>query len=182
MARANEWMREQTKMRFISIQSIDTKINSGKCDSGRMSYTHRGSWPVILTRFVRVAFVHLEESEYRQTSDIYYKQFSPSLVRLGNFLQIATYETMSETVERAIEWLQEAKAKVLNVQTCYTRIYISNEEKISDELTHEFVRADRYAHYIHIIRVYIEGPYHQPNPRKLREIKEPHQPMCCPIQ
>lgn len=192
VSRASQWCAQQSCLRFCNAQSVEVKMKSGYVvDTQRMSYTEHGGRTTCYVRVLRVTYVKTNENvdnngaaTYNNPQDapplqLNCKTFVPLQLTRGFF--VPEFETLSKTKERIEAWIKATGARVLSCETQPMRLYTGGEAYQGAESSFTYNISNRNEYWIFVIRVFLDGFYHEPPTEML-----PAEPMvqaqdCCVI-
>ncbi|GFT70311.1 uncharacterized protein NPIL_66861 [Nephila pilipes] len=183
--KASIWCAKQNGIRVCNSQSLEIKIKTGReADTQKMDFTEHGGRATFYVRILRVAYVKTRDPSNKNQmpmplTQLTCRTFVP--VQLTTGLFIPDFENLQETKERVTAWVKATGVKVVSAETAALRVLTGGEAKNGTEASFTFNRAERDEYWIFVIRLYINGPYHEPPTEMLPPVPELEEQSCCSI-
>lgn len=188
--KAQVWIQQhEGSLRVTNIQSVDVKLKhasaaGGHLDTHRSFYTEKSGRRTYYIRILRVAYVIPQDglgipNEYN-IRNLNYKTFKPA--QLVSSVDGGKFETMSQTIQRAIAYLRHTgNSRMISAETFTVRLIHGNQHG-NDEQTYTW-NSVRYEAYLLCVRVYFDGVFQPPqNPRDLGpSLPQVEDGDCCTI-
>ncbi|KAK2193363.1 hypothetical protein NP493_15g08002 [Ridgeia piscesae] len=174
--RAQEWILQRTHLQVASVQSINYMIystwSSTVLDTQRTLFSELSESTTCYVRILRVCYVSGTSPTRQPITALACKTFVPcQLTQQGMFAQ-PTFETQSETMRRALVWLQATGAKVISAETVPLRRGPSLQFD-PDATLH--VKGTTIGQELLVLRIFLDGYYSEPPSEVL-----PPVPMIAP--
>ncbi|XP_074645623.1 uncharacterized protein LOC141901933 isoform X2 [Tubulanus polymorphus] len=186
---AQDWIKKyQSSVRITNVQAIEHKVNYGMnftastaFDPSKMSYWNRQL--TVFVRGIRVAYVKAMEGYSIPPSVrpivLTERVFYPVQLTNCKTFQLPTFETLSQTMHRANEWLKHVDANVVGVETIAIRImaraYGMGPEYIGADASFSVGEGGkkRGGCIMQIVlRIYLDNYYTEPPPHLLPPVPE----------
>ncbi|OQR74483.1 hypothetical protein BIW11_09036 [Tropilaelaps mercedesae] len=191
--RSSTWCSQQIALRFCNAQSIEIKLKSGRAvvDTQRMCYTEHAERSTFYVRILRIAYAKSPRSTapleglpppcgpLSPPLQLRCKTFVPAQLTRG-FL-VPEFESLSATKRRVEAWISATGARVLSSETVAMRLYTGGEAQPGVESSFSY-NASRNEYWIYVIRVYLDGVYHEPPSEMLPDLPNVQEVGCCAIQ
>ncbi|XP_064652669.1 uncharacterized protein LOC135503175 [Lineus longissimus] len=175
---AAQWIQQyQQSIRITNIQSIDIKMNMRGFGSGNltvdnqaMSFYEYGKMSTCYIRNVRVCYTKPFNGAPPSPAPpiaLAVKVFYPVQLSNVGMLSMPSFETFSQTMQRAGAWLQVVGRRVISVET--VPVFMTVYEHMAQhgggngaECSMMIGGGDNMTSYQFVIRVYLDGPYQEP--------------------
>jgi len=204
---ARDWLNHRKKQygRLVSVQSFNyrTTYNWGSKhpDTSQMVYV-QGRKTTHLIQCIRLTLTNVSNAMdvmpgvLKPFVRLHHKSFVPVLLTKPGMMTKINFETFSQTMNRAIAWINAAKIKtdmqgstrpvslenggcqVFAIETSKMRVKRSSRALKPDDVNTALTGEDELV--LFFIRVYLDGPFAEPPPGDLPPVNEPsgHDPCC----
>lgn len=165
LRKAANWIQMQHRVRVTNVQSIDYKLKHEAdfvdMDSQRSFFVESGRRATRYIRVVRIGFVKPFDGRdvvVDRPLAVNYVTFEPQMLSSGGIFGIPLFETMSQTMKRAMDWLQmvDADLEVISAETVPVRMYSGNQYG-NHEVTYTWNRGEQKEFWLLVIRIYFSG-------------------------
>ncbi|KAI0231165.1 hypothetical protein LSAT2_018495 [Lamellibrachia satsuma] len=165
--KARCWIRQQQDVRVTNIQSIDYKLlhgsNINDVDTQRSFYVESGLHTTRYLRVLRICFVKpfdgsplMQDEPFR----LNYVTFEPLMISSGGIIGIPLFQTMDETMKRAVAWLNQSppELEAVSAETVPVRMFSGNQYG-NHEVTYTWNRGEQKEFWLLVLRIFVNGDY-----------------------
>ncbi|XP_019631216.1 PREDICTED: uncharacterized protein LOC109475120 [Branchiostoma belcheri] len=195
-ARACAWANGSLQgCRLANAQTLHIKISrkgwSGQMtiDSQRSSFVDAGNMATMYVRIMRLIFLKPLQGAVAPPRPVQLsiKTFVPAQISHGGMMSFPQFETVGQTMQRALAWLNAAGANVSFAETVPIKIMGAWSSRPPAAYAEESMAYDSANHgeiYLNILRIYLDGTYHEPPPHLLPPMPQvaPSKGSDCTIQ
>lgn len=162
VSHAARWIAQHPELNIVSVQSCDYKMKyNDAVDTHRTAYFEQGEAYTYFLRIIRVGYVFSTmPPSYGQgeneSVNLTYKTFRP-IRYSGN------YETISQTVRRACEWIRQTGAHLISAETVPVRLD-GGYQHGNPEVTYTRLAGSRkQVRWMYVVRCYFSNRYTEPH-------------------
>ncbi|XP_066270908.1 uncharacterized protein [Branchiostoma lanceolatum] len=195
-ARACAWANGSLQgCRLANAQTLHIKISrkgwSGQMaiDSQKSSFVDSGNMATMYVRIMRLIFLKPLQGAVAPPRPIQLsiKTFVPAQISQGGMMSFPQFETVGQTMQRALAWLNAAGANVIFAETVAIKIMSAWSNRPPAAYAEESMAYDSAKHgeiYLNILRIYLDGMYQEPPPQMLPPMPQvaPSKGADCTIQ
>ncbi|KAK2192381.1 hypothetical protein NP493_30g00029 [Ridgeia piscesae] len=185
LLKAQQWIQAQPAIHVASVQSVDYKIysswSSTTLDTQCTVFQERGESMTCYVRILRVCYVTSMFQSRLPLTALACKAFIPCQLTEQGMLVPPTFESQSETMRRALAWLQATGARVISSETVPLKKGINFQFDPNNCLT---VNSKAAQQELFVLRVYLDGYYTEPPPEVLPPapvVGPPASLGCCTV-
>ncbi|KAI0217026.1 hypothetical protein LSAT2_031056 [Lamellibrachia satsuma] len=185
LLKAQAWIQQQPMLQVASVQSINYKIHttwsSSVLDTQGTLFRELGKNITCYVRILRVCYISSTSQPRQPLTALACKTFVPcQLTQQGTFAP-PTFETQSQTMRRALTWLQATGARVISSETVPLKKVTNFQFDPNVTLT---VKSATTQQELYVLRVYLDGYYSEPPSEVLPPVSAIAPPVnigCCTL-
>ncbi|GIY05873.1 hypothetical protein CDAR_261091 [Caerostris darwini] len=178
--KASNWCTRQTGIRICTVQALEMKIKRDHdVYTQKMDFTEHGNRGTFYVKVLRVAYTRDLSNSPTHMTRLTCRTFVPLPLTRSVFLP--KYESLSQTKERVSAWVKATGVEVLSAQTSALRLWGVGGVSSVIEGSFTYNRAERDEYWIFVIRLFINGNYHEPPPEMLPPVPDVEDTKCCVI-
>ncbi|KAK2168610.1 hypothetical protein LSH36_15g00029 [Paralvinella palmiformis] len=188
--KANSWVRQQQNVRVTNVQSIDYKVRHGsevtQVDTQRSFFVESGRYTTRYLRILRVCFVRSYYGSPPPVSRpifLNYVTFEPVMLSSGGIIGIPVFETLAETMRRAMAWLNKTRpdVRIVSCESVPIRMFSGNQYG-NHEITYTWNRGEQKEFWLLVLRIFLDGEFEDPPPEMLPPpTLEDRESQCCTL-